>query len=265
MRELTSEEIKKYDFAMLKFVKKFCDDNKIEYFLDFGTLLGAVRHQGFIPWDEDVDLGMLRSNYEKFVNTFNDPSGRYQLFLFNKTDNYYNTFAKIVDTKTIAKEDVKHLPDNYGLWVDIFPYDYWKISDKRGYKKLRFQNAYYMVSMFDIDSKLTLKNIVKHLFKFAFFWKNIKTETKRYIELGQKYKENSNLPNLICSGAVVGPEAIVEAKWYKETVELEFCGELFKCPKMYNEVLTHLYGNTYMQLPKEEDRYNHNIKAWTKE
>ena len=108
---------------MLKAVDKFCKENGITYFLDGGSCLGAVRHGGFIPWDDDIDVGMMRSDYERFVRLFqeNPPEG-YSLHTHLNTENYSYLFAKVYreGTRFLARESLDAGLESC-IYLDVFP------------------------------------------------------------------------------------------------------------------------------------------------
>ena len=110
MKKIETEEMKKLELDMLIDVAKFCDENDIRYYLSGGTLLGAVRHKGFIPWDDDIDISMPRPDYLKFVSTYNGSSEFYQVQSIENNDKYWRTFAKVFDTRTYLKEDAIRMP-----------------------------------------------------------------------------------------------------------------------------------------------------------
>ena len=122
MKELTIEELKQYQLGILKVVAEYCEGNEIKYWLDCGTLLGAVRHKGYIPWDDDIDIGMLREDYDKFIYSFNSSNERYKVYSIENNPDFYFPHAKVLDTDTVLYE-----PDENGLKlninIDIFIYD----------------------------------------------------------------------------------------------------------------------------------------------
>lgn len=82
-KEIDIEELKKIEIKILKFIKKICEENNLSYFLCNGTLLGAIRHKGFIPWDGDIDICMPRKDYQKFLNIMNNIKSNYNFFVWN--------------------------------------------------------------------------------------------------------------------------------------------------------------------------------------
>ena len=117
---LTKEECRNIELNILSAIAKICDDNNLKYFMCGGTMLGAIRHKGFIPWDDDIDIMLLRNDYERLVTILKKQKEYPWLQLLDSTvDGYYYTFAKAIDNTTCAK-----MEDNvtdHGLWVDIFP------------------------------------------------------------------------------------------------------------------------------------------------
>lgn len=124
MKELTIDELKSVELDILKNVADFCDKNNIRYYLGGGTLLGAVRHKGFIPWDDDIDILMPRPDYMRFIKMFN---GAYPFYVVKAIENdimYWRTFAKVFDLRTYLQEDAIRIDkkDN-SAFIDIFPVD----------------------------------------------------------------------------------------------------------------------------------------------
>ena len=122
--KIPSEEIKKIEISILDYIASVCEENNIGYYLAYGTLLGAIRHHGFIPWDDDIDIYMLREDYMKFIEIAKEHiHHRYKLLSIYNDDDYYYEFAKVVDSNTKLKiNNVKQIKKE-GVWVDIFPLD----------------------------------------------------------------------------------------------------------------------------------------------
>ena len=114
MKPIDVYELKRIQLEILDNVMKFCDENDINCWLNGGTLLGAIRHKGYIPWDDDIDLGMLRKDYEKFRQLFNVNNTRYKLVCFDDDTEFLYPFGKVIDTSTILYE-----PDENGIKLAV--------------------------------------------------------------------------------------------------------------------------------------------------
>src|SRR5690554_851573 len=124
MEKETLDKVKHLELQILKYVDEICRDNKIKYYLIKGTLLGAVRHGGFIPWDDDIDIVMFREDYNKFIKLVSSKSEKYFIQNFTTDSSYtrYITKIRLMGTLFIEKE-VKDLPMHHGIFIDIFPLD----------------------------------------------------------------------------------------------------------------------------------------------
>ena len=120
MKAICTDEMKHIQLDILKNVAKFCDENRIRYYLGFGTMLGAVRHKGFIPWDDDIDILMPRPDYLRFVKVFNKSNDRYEVKSIEIDEAYWNTFAKVLICRHIWKNHVSHFPKNIDVLILIF-------------------------------------------------------------------------------------------------------------------------------------------------
>ena len=124
MKEIGIEELKRIQIGILKHLDAFCNENNLKYFMCGGTLLGAVRHKGFIPWDDDIDIMMKREDYDKLIELYpkNDNSN-FKLFSYELDKSFPYPFAKMDDFRTIFEEEIN---DSYkiGVNIDIFPIDY---------------------------------------------------------------------------------------------------------------------------------------------
>ena len=110
---------------ILKEIDRVCRENEIKYFLDSGTLIGAVRHEGFIPWDDDIDIGMLREDYEKFSKLAPKHLNKSYLWQSWKNDSSYALpFGKVRKRNTVYIEEKSGITKNCGFYVDVFPFDY---------------------------------------------------------------------------------------------------------------------------------------------
>ena len=150
MKKIETEELKRIQVDILKDIHEFCSINNIHYSLAYGTLLGAIRHQGYIPWDDDIDIMMLRSDYEKFIHTFPGSFKHLSICAPELDLNYYAPYANVWDNRTILDEGINnadHRGKTIGIKIDVFPID--KTSSSRLFEfysrilyKLLFSHRY---------------------------------------------------------------------------------------------------------------------------
>lgn len=259
-REKYSNDLKGLHYIllrMLKIIDYICQKYKIIYWLDAGTLLGAVRHQGFIPWDDDIDIVMPREEYSKFIKAFNleQPEG---LFLQNKeTDKYYKQdFIKIRDlnSKIIENSEVgKEIKYVNGIFLDIFPLD--EIKEYNFLKKIGklIHKLAYLQYYVQIDKKQKFyKNILVFLSKKIGKNKILKLNTLIYMFMKKVGRNDAYI--------------YIEGKewwniWNKKEIyplkKILFENFYFNAPNNLSYYLEELYKRDYMILPDKSKRYNH--------
>lgn len=255
--ELSSEQLKKLkecEKNMLATFVEICNRHNIKYFLQGGTLLGAVRHSGFIPWDDDVDVSLMREDYDKFIRVAQKELPSYYFLQTKDTDPQYpNNFAKIRDSRTTFIETgSKNLKINHGAYIDIFPLDYYpdgfkaKIFEiKKKILTWRINTAFYLPNM-------SLKSKVATLISCIVYPSRRRAIEKRE-ELFRRVPPTKRLINN--SGAWREKE-IIPAKWFEKTADLTFEGIKTVSSYEYDKWLTFVYGD-YMTLPPESERVGH--------
>lgn len=260
------------DVRVLRIIDYICRKNDIKYWLDSGTLLGAVRHKGFIPWDDDIDIAMTREDYEKFLKLAGNELPE-DLFLQNLSTTPYagNTWTQIKDRKSYIELD-KDAKYHQGIYMDIFPMDCYsshKIKSFFTEQLLKFLYIYtYAVNAplkKPFSAKADLKNnILKILLKIVFFPFLIFNPPVIYgINLKTRSRRISRMKNNPTSIYGYGCDVLNWNKLYREEdifplKRLSFEGFEFNVPNNCDAYLTVLYGNTYMQLPPENKRVYHN-------
>lgn len=139
---LTAKELQKIEFDALSWFNDFCQKHGLKYCLFYGTLLGAVRHRGFIPWDDDVDVIMLREDYSRFCELMRDQAddARYRFYAPEINEHYFYPFGKLIDSHTELVENTTDCGVRMGVFIDIFPFDD-DIADERISKKRAKQFA----------------------------------------------------------------------------------------------------------------------------
>lgn len=262
MRQASSDDLKRIQIEILDVVSKYCDDHNINYWLDGGTLIGAIRHGGYIPWDDDIDLGMLRPDFERFIREFNGHSKRYTVKCVETDPTFTYAFAKVLDTNTVLYE-----PDETGnklnINIDIFVYDNAPDNEAKVKKMFRKRDAYR-----DLNELRTIfltkseglkrpilskaKRTVLRLFPKNYFCKREIVNATQYNQIETKKVGNFvGWARLTC-----------DKKVFDSFIDHVFEGKMYKIPIGYDEWLTECYGD-YMQLPPVEQRVtHHSFKAY---
>jgi lipopolysaccharide biosynthesis protein licD1 len=263
MRKLSIEEAKKLELDILDFIDSFCKEHGINYCINYGTLIGAIRHKGFIPWDDDIDLSMTRENYEKFIQLFSEKQSRYKLLSLETDDQYFNNFIKIVDptTKIIDTRNTKTYDS--GVFIDIFPMDTFndtKVVDicykLESFKLLSFSKHKNIVYG---DSKL--KDLIRTL-----FWLLLRPVSPRFFanqieKQIQKYRvENGKYIAFIPSKAK--EKEIFPRDMFDELIETPFEHLVLPAPKHFDTVLKQFYDDYMTVPPKEKQIYIHEFEAY---
>lgn len=258
MREILSDELKERQILILDVVDAFCRENNINYWLDSGTLLGAIRHEGYIPWDDDIDIGMLRDDYDRFLKEFNAKNNRFKVFSVENNKAFPYPFGKVLDTHTILYE-----PNENGIKlsinIDILVYDNAPENDKlvnQMYQKRDFYNKIYHFLLYktklrDADNFNFIKNSIKIIcskISPCFICKRIVNNSKRY-----SLRETGWVGNFMTI-----PRIKVRKDIFDKFIEVNFEGKEYKAPIGWDELLTCLYKN-YMELPPVEERASHHL------
>lgn len=240
---------------MLKLIDRICRDNDIQYSLYAGTLLGAVRHNGFIPWDDDLDVCMPRKDYDKFLKIWEQisPAG-YILQNKENSPNYMNSYSKIRKDHTTFlehKEDAGRF--HTGIFVDVFPID--RIPKSRIKRLLFYWNCMYYQLLTREYAPGDNGKVVRFFANFLLATNSVKSRVKKREKLLQKftaYNENNDYE-------VVFTEIIsTMLQSFKSTLldsfsDVQFEDGIFKCFSDSDYYLTAYYGN-YMKLPPKEER-----------
>ena len=266
MRELSLAETRKLQTDVLDAVAAFCEERGINYWLNAGTLLGAVRHKGYIPWDDDIDLGMLRPDYDIFMREFNGWNPRYEFHCIENDPGFEWAFGKVMDKNTILYEEGIKRHVN----IDIFVMDNAPDDDAEAMKMLktrtmlnrlnyrRISQVFYLVERYrkrNFAARICeyLVRIAVRVFPRSYFVHKVIKLSRRYIS--QETKRVGDFVGIAAGFPIIGRKA------FETLVELEFEGKKYKAPAGYDEWLTLLYGD-YMQLPPEDQRTHHYFKAY---
>lgn len=263
MRKLSIEEAKKIELDILDFIDSFCKENGINYCINYGTLIGAIRHKGFIPWDDDIDLSMTRENYERFIQLFSEKQSRYQILSLETDNQYFNNFIKIVDptTKIIDTRNTKTYDS--GIFIDIFPMDTFndsKVVDicykLESFKLLSFSKHKNIVYG---DSKL--KDLIRTLFWIffrpvspRFFANQIEKQIQKYRVEDGKY--------IAFIPSKLKEKEIFPRDMFDELIEIPFEHLVLPAPKRFDVVLKQFYDDYMTVPPKEKQIYIHEFETY---
>lgn len=266
---ISLQEHKQIMLEILQVFASFCEENGLKYYLDAGTLLGAVRHKGFIPWDNDMDVCMMRPDYDRMVEILRDRHYKLNdcIILEQSEDSLY-CFSKLSDTRTKLIEYPDTWPEENYIYIDVFPKD--------GLKDLSFKTKIVC----KISEVLALLNwFNKHSIPY---WKEKKKGLKKWIatiagvlvkdknkpyRLQQRfikwYAKKHPLESCEYANTLVNGEfdTVCHRECFDDRVLMDFEGKKFYGPKGYDEWLRALYGDDYMTPPPLEKQYIHNIIA----
>jgi len=251
------------EIEILNEIDRICKKHHITYYLIGGTLLGAVRHKGFIPWDDDIDIAMPRADLETFFEVCTTELSDLFEVVNTNSDTYCRLFAKIQKKNTLCLEQDSLIYQNncmnWGIFVDIFPLD----NTKKGYgSRIQWEMAkrinHFIIRKIVIGAKCkSYKDEIMRVLLSLISTNFLKKCRDRLCKL---YNHNKHCTHFINLGSPkkYGHELWLIDKWIP-VVNVEFEGKMYPAPHDYDYVLKILYGDDYMQLPPPEKRVNHNI------
>lgn len=258
-RKLTIEEIKQYSLEILKDIKRVCRELNLTYFLDSGTLLGAVRHNGFIPWDDDIDVSMPRPDYEIFIKEYNKHCNpKFRLKCIENSPDYAYPYAKIYNTETILYEYGKNNFD-LGLSVDIFTIDAYPNNDEK-----RTEHYKNVISLFEAYARQASTALNRYSLNPRNIKRNIRIfRARTYLQKKRALKVIENAKSVdwdksdfaginVCIFFHPYDRFIPKDCWIP--IDHQFEDEEFSIPKGYDSVLKSYYGPNYMTPPPVEKR-----------
>lgn len=239
MERLTIDDMKEIQLELMDELDRVCREQGITYFLAYGSLLGAVRHGGFIPWDDDMDVVMLRADYERLIAGFDEwkSSDRFSLAWYRDGKSIYS-FVKLVDTTTRVLENFVDKKTSTGVWVDIFPLEDLKPGDRRPYRKNALLSLVrgFIVADPSVGSSAFVKLVKRIVCPFA---------------------------RRLDAFDIVGTEnKIVEfPRSLFDPVEMPFEDRVFLAPAGYERFLELQYGD-WRAIPGDDDREIHTFEAY---
>ena len=268
---VTLKEIKEKDLLRLlidelNFFDEFCTNNELKYFLFYGSLLGAIRHGGFIPWDDDIDIVMFRNDFECLLKKF-DNSGRYRLLSIENNKDYNLPLAKVIDSTTLLVQDYgRKEPVELGVYLDIFildnaPGD--KYERERFLKKaIKYTTSWGRASLkFHSSNSSFVKSVLRRIIYWPIYIKGQRYFLNKADTLARFYNDQE-------TGIVANVSYALELNdwYYKEDFEMmrvKFEGDYeFMIPSGYERILSMYYGDWKTLPPLEERTPKHRFKAY---
>lgn len=255
-QEMTvTQKIQSKTMAMLTQLADLLNANEIPFFLACGTALGCIRHKGYIPWDDDVDIYIFGTDYPKLREVFaQQDTGNLRLHDGETVENYPYSFPKVVAADTVLVENgLKHLDYRCGVYIDVFPLINVSenafvraLQEKRRYFNYALLRMYY--NRYDSTARKCMGSIVKALVSPRRVQKAL---YRQYIRQGDEQH--------IIDAGTFGTQAFMPKEWFTETKQLPFESAMMPVPADCEAYLAHYYGD-YMQLPPEEQRVsNHDF------
>ena len=250
-------ELRQIQIGILDEVHRFCESHNLRYFLSSGTLIGAVRHKGYIPWDDDIDIYMPRKDYEEFLATYHDQTGRFKSINPYQESNYYYTFAKVVDlrTKMIETETEGY---EIGVYMDIFPVDYVTDDLQERKRVFKLKKLLYKIRRCKISNANPLRS------RLAYWcYKSLPVSAHYVFRLIQRLIVLGKPTHTVCNMTEAGPKikGCFPAEDIASSVDIEFEGKTYKTMVGYKDYLERTYGD-YMTLPPVEQRVTHQFEAY---
>lgn len=268
-KQVSSTEQKKIMLEILNYIDKVCSKYGIFYSLSGGTLLGAVRHAGFIPWDDDIDIMLTRNNYDKLIHQLEKEPGEYTFFNFS-VSGYKYVFAKLCSSVTYQRSPSSEIA-SLGIFIDIFPIDSLPTQSVEREKFVKEVNQLQRdATMADFHSyagsDTYLKKLIKTFLYFPKFYRLSREQAmkKRLEELNLKMQQYNDADTKYV-GFVCSRYALTKEKFPREIFEeysyYEFEGRKYQGIKDADVYLKQLYGD-YMQMPPKNKQVNHDFYRW---
>lgn len=270
MKQLSSLELKQVELQLLTQVDEICRKEELWYSLGGGTLLGAIRHQGFIPWDDDIDIMMPRPDFDAFIDYCLTHEVPFGIRTFENDKNYVDLSAKIYNTETVVETDGLTDEAGIGVAIDVFVIDglgatYKKA--KKAFKSTRFKRELLNAAQWKKFFRSKTHPWYYEPIRFGFFVMSRTVNKSKVFEKIQSKYRKIEFEKAAYAGAVGGSyreKEILPKEVFTEFIELPFEGRQFYAIAAYDTYLSSIYGD-YMKLPPVEKQVSHHLfKAYYK-
>ena len=254
-KKLDIDEIKEVELGVMDYIHNICKEKGINYSLAYGSLLGAVRHRGFIPWDDDLDIALKRDQYDKLYQAIlEDNNSIYKVVSWENDSRYPYPFYRVYDSRTVYENNYIQNDIELGICVDVFPFDDYKDVNKE-ITKLDMYRRLSVYTLYGIRNKEAgIKNIVRYLMLVAFRLTRVKIWNKKLNDCS-KAPVNSEYIDYLMESKKYSTK--IDAKALDEVIECKFEDRVYNIPKDYDHILTTIYGEDYMEIPPIEKRIQH--------
>ena len=254
-KKLDIDEIKEVELGVMDYIHNICREKGINYSLAYGSLLGAVRHRGFIPWDDDLDIALKRDQYDQLYQAIlEDNNSIYKVVSWENDSRYPYPFYRVYDSRTVYENNYIQNDIELGICVDVFPFDDYKDVNKE-ITKLDMYRRLSVYTLYGIRNKEAgIKNIVRYLMLVAFRLTRVKTWNKKLNDCSKAFVDGEYIDYLMESKKY---STKLDAKALDEVVECRFEDRVYNIPKDYDHILTTIYGSDYMEIPPLEKRIQH--------
>lgn len=271
MKELKLEEVQGIALHILCDFDKFCQEHSLRYSLGGGSLLGAIRHEGFIPWDDDIDLMMPRPDYERFIELTEENELPFVCLSNKNTKGYDDLFCKLSDKETLIVDDSNNLLYNIGVSIDIFPIDglgETKEIALKNFASTKLKRELLIAARWKKFFRSRTRPVwVEPIRLGMFILSRFVNKERLSKEIDKKIQkidfESSRFAG--CVSGVYREKEIMETKVFQNYIEIPFEGKRFKSIENYHDYLEQHYGD-YMKLPSKEKQVSHHTaKFYRKE
>ena len=264
MRKIELAEIKTIELEILRNFDAFCKANGIQYYLSNGTLLGAVKYRGFIPWDDDIDVLVPRRDYERLISLYQDTE-KYRLYSLERHDTYAFPFAKLCDITTRKEETNIDNGTELGIDIDIFPLDAWENMPNKQHREVK-QISFLMLLLGCLKMKKAVaSNSIKRMILLVVM-STRKILRRRFVCKLMIRAAKQKPRNATCVGCKVWPiygqREIIPTEVFSGVVDVHFEGGVYPAPVGYDIYLRSLYGEYSEDPPIEKQKSHHSFMAY---
>lgn len=269
MREMTLHEIQSVNLELMKDIHSFCVEHGIHYSLAYGSLIGAIRHNGFIPWDDDIDIMMPRPDFERFSAEYKSKNGYYLSSVYD--DDTYINYTRVYDNRTVVISPGVASTHDIGVWIDIYPID--GISDNKEISENQFQRLRHytgLVLKWRKNKRKVEKSGLINGFKYLLnltklrFSGDIISWHNKICDICKEnnFGETKRCSSLVCYEANKrNKQEIFLTEHFENFILHSFEDQEFYVASGYDAILKTIFGN-YMEIPPKEKQISHILGKW---